>query len=157
MAAVYESAGQYDEAIEAYKTAVTLDRNPYLSYLSMGNIYKKTKRYESAIVSYQQVIRIADPRMGFEAPYNSLLRCYTDSGRLADGIAYFKQLIITLGEKPIVDGLTTSTRAHYALGMMYAHSGDSKAALDQYKILKAQGNGRSAELAEKLFNQIYGQ
>lgn len=38
---------------------------------------------------------------------------------------------------------------------MYAHSGDAKAALDQYKILKAQGKGRPAELAEKLFSQIY--
>ena len=87
-------------------------------------------------------------------PYRGLLRCYKASGQLDVGITYFRKLIGSLGEKPVKEG-TTSTVAHYALGIMYAHSGNMKAALEQYKILKAQGKGRPADLAEELFNQIY--
>jgi tetratricopeptide (TPR) repeat protein len=153
---VYRRAKLFDNAVNAYKAAAAL--NPYWSsYYFIGEVYEDTDRCEQAIPYYQQAISRDMPVVTgsvSESPYRALLRCYADSGHLEEGIGYFKQLILSVGEKRLREG-TTSTVAHYALGMMYAYSGDTKAALDQYKILKAQGKGTPAEFAGELFSELY--
>ncbi len=146
-------AGHYDEAIEAYKAAKSLDNLPSYYYCLIGDVYKETERYEEAIANYQEALRLS--RIGQEE-YYGLIESYAKLNKLADGIAYFKSNVVKIGEGPTIDGDQTRAVALYALGMMYAYSGDKKAALEQYKLLKGTRAGRFTDLlAEELFGQIY--
>lgn len=156
---VYLVSKRFDDAVKAYQAASRLEPNSPFHYLGIGEVYQSAGRYDLAIVNFQHSIRLFllnDPNKGgYHSTYERLIECYTESHRFADGIAYFRRLVPTLGEERI----HKSTLAHHALGVLYARSGNKKSALEQYKILKSQASdhpeSEPAKLAEELFNEIY--
>ena len=177
LASTYELANRYDEAISVYKSAAALTSLPE-DYFHVGEAYErsgnlsiksiKESPYEAAITNYKQVIEMLHNN-GFasffdafygEAACERLLDCFVRLNKVAEGIEYFRDQAIMLAHDntKTVGGKTdypATAWSHYALGMLYMHSSDTKAALEQYKILRAQGKGKPAELAEKLFSHIY--
>jgi hypothetical protein len=52
----YEAAGNYAQAIEAYKAAASFKHNYKECLLRLGNVYAKTKDYQKAEAIYKQII-----------------------------------------------------------------------------------------------------
>jgi tetratricopeptide (TPR) repeat protein len=165
---VYRVSKRFDDAVKAYQAASRLEPNSPFHYIGIGEVYQSARRYDLAIVNFQHSIRLFllnDPNFGgYDMTYERLIECYTASRRFPDGIAYFRRLVSTLGDKRIGSDFEywsgiKSTLARHALGLLYARSGNKKSALEQYKILKSQGSGypegQTARFANELFNEIY--
>jgi hypothetical protein len=109
----------------------------------------------SLLKNYKRVIEF--DRNGIDGfAHQRLVDCFVQLDRLSFGIEYFRGLALSLAntKAPFRD-YPASIWPHFVLGMLFVHSNDTKAALEEYKVLKAQGKGKPAELAEELFNAIY--
>lgn len=63
LANVYADVGMYDEAIDAYKTAIGLQSdNPYFSY-NLGLVYKQAGMHDAAESVFQDLIDGCPPDM----------------------------------------------------------------------------------------------
>jgi len=70
---VYSSRGRREEAIEAYKKAITLDPDNARAYNNLGNIYSRRGRTEEAILFYNKAI---DADADFAPAYYNLALLY---------------------------------------------------------------------------------
>lgn len=62
-------AGRYDEAVEAYKQAVSLNPKYAEAFSSLGDSYQALKRYEEAISAYNQAVKL---KPDFDDAYEGL-------------------------------------------------------------------------------------
>jgi len=54
----YAEAGRWQEAIDAFKQAITLKPDYVEAYNNLGNAYGELGRYQEAIVAYKQAIKL---------------------------------------------------------------------------------------------------
>lgn len=88
----YEKVGQYPEAVEAYKTALSnpLYRNAEKGFYNLGRAYYRMKRYSEAADAYKEAIkRYSD----FPPPYYGLALCFNALRRYGDAAAALKKAI----------------------------------------------------------------
>ncbi|MGH9970258.1 MAG: tetratricopeptide repeat protein [Pyrinomonadaceae bacterium] len=160
LGSAYRALDRSDDAIAEFKLAIRISPNSIEAHRLLADLYFFSMPFLEAIEPLKTLLLVVEPGdasvLCQACYYDELVVCYTTSHRAGEGIKFFEQLISIRGEEQIGEGgATKSTYAHYALGMMYVRSDDTKGALEQYKILKAQGKGTPAELAEKLFSEIY--
>ena len=88
----YERMGRYNEAIEAYKTALqnTFYRNPEKAFNNLGRVYYRIKRYDDAIDAYREAIkRVSD----FSLPYYGLALCYNAAGKYGNAATALRKAL----------------------------------------------------------------
>jgi tetratricopeptide (TPR) repeat protein len=95
--------------------------NTAMYWNTLGSTYYKSGKYEEAIESYKQAIRI-DPDYAM-AHYNLGL-AYVESGKYKEAIESYKQALRIDPDSAI---------AHYNLGVAYGESGKYKEAIESYK------------------------
>ena len=89
--ATNQSLGNFDEAIEAYKKAISLKPDYADAYYNMGNVLKTQGNLDEAIKTYQRALSIK-PNMP-EAYYN-MGNAFQDLGKLENAIEAFNKAIV---------------------------------------------------------------
>jgi len=54
MGHVWSSLQEYEKAVDSYKTALSLKYNPAVCHFSIGTAFKNARKYQQAILAYQQ-------------------------------------------------------------------------------------------------------
>lgn len=112
--------GEYDTAIQYYRTALTMTPNNIDIYYNLGVIFKKKEEYEKAIEIYKKAITI-DP----ENPdlYFSLGQCYEKVDQSKESILNYQKAI---------SHYPAFAEAYFALGKLYIHEENKKMAISSF-------------------------
>ena len=88
----YERMGKYNEAIEAYKTALlnTFYRNPEKAFNNLGRVYYRNKKYDDAVDAYKEAIKRTSD---FVLPYYGLALCYNAAGKYGNAAAALRKAL----------------------------------------------------------------
>ncbi len=78
LADAYEQVGNYEEALEEYRTVLKLDPGRMRAYYGLGNVYHAMGRPEEAIADYQRAIAVDST---FALSHNNLGIVYDELGR----------------------------------------------------------------------------
>ncbi len=89
---IYRSLGQYDDAINEYKTAIWLDCLNIPSYRHLCQTYEEQGDYDSAIDTYHKLIEILPTMPEF---HSNLANIYYLKGEIKEAISHY-QAAITL-------------------------------------------------------------
>ncbi|MGQ9705784.1 MAG: tetratricopeptide repeat protein [bacterium] len=150
----YKGIKNLDKAIENYEQATFLDRNHYLAYASLGDIYVMKGDFECALVSYEQSFKIKDDYVpayiGF-AKVNEDLQYYeTASSAFSKALDFENDNIVALvgrgrceykmekfdqAEKDLkraIDLNTNLSEPHFYLGRVYEAKENFNDAIDEY-------------------------
>lgn len=117
----YSKLNRFEEAIAAYKRAITIDPNYAEAYNNLGSVYGELGQHLQEIDAYRQAIKIEPAR--FEAHYN-LGAAYGGLGRFEEAIASFGQAIKI---KP------NMSDAYHGLGFAYSSLGRWQEAAEHHK------------------------
>ena len=136
----------YAGEIEDTKEEVRDNPDDADAHYYLGNAYFKSGKYQKALESFKQAIRIdPDHALAYARSYHCyrmLKRWRMATDALEKAIEAFKRVI---RKNP------DDARMHYLLGLQYVDSGNRGSALEQYQILKKL----DTERANKLFDYIY--
>ncbi len=88
----FEKAGRYDEAVAAYKTALSnlLYRNAEKAFNNLGRVYYRMRKYEDSLEAYREAIKRSSD---FHLPYYGLALCYNALGRYGEAATALKKAI----------------------------------------------------------------
>jgi Tfp pilus assembly protein PilF len=117
---LYE-AGQYQQAIEAYKKAVQLDPESADANYNLGMSYSSLGQYKEAIEAYKRAIRI---KPDYEAAYYNLGHAYSNLKQYDNSVKAFRDAI---RRKP------DYVEAYYGLGNAYLDSGKDEKAVHTFE------------------------
>jgi tetratricopeptide (TPR) repeat protein len=112
----YYSAGNYAQAVSAYKAAIDSGVSLPVAYIGLANTYSAMKQYADAIQALQQALRL-QPNVA--ATYDTLGNAYFDAGQYANGLAAFQQAVRL---KPSSADFQEDLAMHYYMRGMYADS-----------------------------------
>ena len=113
----HAEAGNWAEAIKAYRQAVTANPKDGDAHLGLGDAYMSAGKYEEAFASYREAVRVAP--WNADAHY-SLGAAYNDMAQYGDSFKHFVQAI----------RLDASyAEAHYGIGYAYQNLENYKEAL----------------------------
>jgi len=123
----YQGQNRLDQAIEAYRKALVLDRNFVDAHNALGAVYAAQGRLDEAVIEFEIVVATL-PLTSYA--WNNLGYAYLLQGKSGDAVAAF--------ERATAFDLTNQ-RAWNNLGTALAQRGDSVAAKEKF--------ARAAELA----------
>ena len=112
--------GKLDEALEAYKKAISFRPDYAEAYYNMGVILQEQGKREEALQAYNKVISIKPD--AFEA-YNNIGNALKEQGRLLEAIKSYKK---ALSIKP------DYAEAYYNMGCTLQEQGNLKEAIEAY-------------------------
>lgn len=166
----FKSSGLYEEAIEAYKQAITLNPKYVLAYNNLGNVFYSRRKYKEAIEAYQQAIKI-DPKYAL-AYFNlgatlSRLRKYNEAievyRKAIKANPYYAEAYNNLGYaltkigsyQEAIEELQKAIEYDPELAVSYFNLGDIFNVLGRYKEAKEEYN-KFLELANdpELIKQV---
>ena len=91
LAIAYEDQEKYDDAIQAYKSAIKFKPDYVLSINNLASLYYRTKKYDSAATYFKKIIAITSKPSA--AVYNSLADAYYSYDNYDSSIVYYKKAI----------------------------------------------------------------
>ena len=138
LADLYERNSQYSEAIDAYKKVAKLRPSQGYVYFKMGTSYDRIGKPGEAVESLKKAVHYMP---GFAVAYNNLGIAYGKLGRNHEEIAALKK---ALQLRP------SYSTARYNLGIAYLKVKDTKAALQQYALLKNLDTGTAEALKKEI-------
>lgn len=118
---------QYDEAIEQWENAVSLNKNNLKAYICLGIVYNEEDMSDNAIKILKRAVEI-NPR--YATPHLVLARVYEQKGALDDAIYEYSQVLE-------IDPETIDI--HNILGTLYEKKGlkeEARKSFTQYEKLK---------------------
>lgn len=118
---VYLKNGNYEKAMEAYKTAIRLNPNLAGAHNDLGNLYGRLNKLEDAIAAYKKAIEI-DPN--FAGAYNNIGTIYYSMNMQEEAIKVLQKAISL--DPNFAD-------AYNNLGNSYAAIGEKEEAIKAYK------------------------
>lgn len=124
----YHTIADYEHAMEDYQKALTLDPERVFCHMQMGKIYQLTKRYEEAVLKFNDVIKLLDENE-VEQKLEALRwqsRSYICMNQYDKGIAILEKLLKEYGDE-------ADYGLRYELALAYQRNNRSDAA---YEILK---------------------
>jgi len=168
-------SGRYEEGLEAYKRAISI--NPYCheAYLGLGDCYRKMDYHELSIEAVKRAIRIKPNNafshiaLGFDLSelgnYEAAIESYKQAlslepdtvglylliGRTYSQMGWYHQA--TIAYHKVVDKEQDRANAHYNLGEIYLQMDYKNLALEEQRIL----NALDENLANKLLKLIHKQ
>jgi Tfp pilus assembly protein PilF len=117
----FSKAAKYNDAVEAYKKALSYDPYFATAYNGLGVAYMKLKMYKKAIKFYKKSIML-DPNSSWV--YSNLGLVYTESAMYKEAIDELKRALRITPDLAV---------AHFNLGLTYRRLHEHKKALDSYK------------------------
>jgi tetratricopeptide (TPR) repeat protein len=144
--AIYVDAKRTEDALVLLMEAINDNPTTARPFITLANLYRTMGKYEDAEEALKKGLRLEPDSWAARV---SLGELYTQEGRTAEAIDTLKQVIGSDGSEGGL-ALAGAARAHFALGMAYAKSGDKTSAMEEYKVLKA----RFPEIAEELLKEI---
>ena len=162
----------FPKAIEKCQQAVRLDSNHSRAYKIMGDAHLMLEQYGQAITAYENAIRI-DPN--YKAPLSDLASLYSTEFRYAEAIELYKRLLrlhpddeverarlgwayLNAGRygeaieqfNELIRRLPDSYRGYWGLGMTYVKLKNSRAAREQYQLLRQRNEYIAADLLKEI-------
>lgn len=137
----YMNLSATKEAAESFARAIELKNDFVDAYFALGSAYLDLNANQEALEIYLKLIEI-NPNS--EEAYSDMSIAFFSLGRYEEAIGSLKK---ALEIKPDYIG------AHINLGFFYLKAGDKKAALEEYKILKAYGVQQADQLYEMIQEQ----
>jgi tetratricopeptide (TPR) repeat protein len=134
---MYYKLERYPEAIEAFRTNVKLNPNA-ISYHFLGNSYLYSNQFEKALTAYDEALR-AKP---------DYVRVYVYIGHAFSHLKRWPEAIDSYHKA--IKANPDDAEARLGLGYLELQSGNKKAALEQYEILRIQ----DSEWADGLLKEI---
>jgi tetratricopeptide (TPR) repeat protein len=110
LAQAYEASGCLNSAEDAYKNAIAVRRNDWVSYYLLGKFYFTHQLYGQAEVRFREAEQLVPSNV---LTVNALGATYLEMGRAAQAISMFENSL----------KLDESARAHSNLGMAYHLAG----------------------------------
>ncbi len=173
MANVYEDAGRFQEAVDAFKQAIRFQPDDGDHYMSMGRAYVGAKRYSEAIAAFEEAKKhnltsraLPDLRIGetyLEAKdYTKAIGPLQSAARLEPnnweplasmGLAYYEQKQYQQSIDALQQSVARSSTipgTHYYLGLNYVALGNKAQAMQEYEQLKTM----KSDFAEKSVTEI---
>ena len=114
-------AGNYDNALDYIKKAISVDANQPHYFNSAGEVYRSLGRHDEATSAFRKAMAVGPH---FFQAYSNLGNIFQDQERYDEAIKYFKK---SLAINP--DDLV----AHYNLGNAYKKIGLLNKAIEQYR------------------------
>lgn len=126
-AAIYEQYGDYEQAKELYKKAISINQNDARAYYGLGEISKREKEYSLAVAYYKNAVLLDTTN---DIACNNLANIYYRSlGDYKNALVYYQMAI----ERNENNDLTYYNRAHL---YEYALQDYSKAESDLLKAIQ---------------------
>jgi tetratricopeptide (TPR) repeat protein len=125
LAMAYLQLEDPQQAEEAYKTAIQIDRNRDDSHLKLGNLYFSQKRYNEAMQEYGEAVRLNPGTVNRYA----LGQAYIELGRFVDAENQYSE-IQRLAPK--------EAGGYLGMGLTFSRQGNYEAAIEQFE--RAIGN-----------------
>ena len=137
----FYNLGMFKKAIRAYNRALKSNPGADKIHFNLGNSYKSLGMFKEAVKSYKYVAHTN--------PNNAKAHYYL-------GIAYgklgmHKQAKNSLNQSITID--TNNANAHYNLAIIHLTLQDSKAAINEYRILNNLSPDLAGKLSEMLNNE----
>jgi type IV pilus assembly protein PilF len=128
----YEKTGRFDEAIEAYKMALsnTLYKNPEKAFNNLGRVYYRLKRYNDAIDAYKEALRRFSD---FHLPYYGLALCYNAKGQYGDAATAITRAIEL---DPLYKGNKDKAKEDFENKKLIAKGDEEKDIIDYIEMLR---------------------
>jgi len=156
LGAALEDLGRYREAADAFQKVIELSGSGFdpwwraeevaKSYDHAGQSYEKLDMYNEAITRRTAACSKRNLTWRLKTPY--LTMAYDDAvehlGRLYLSHQLYQEAISTFRQAIRVN--PNSVEAHFNLGITFAATGNRKAAVEQYQLLKAVDPRRADEL-----------
>ncbi len=127
-AELYNTLDEYDKAEAADLRALSIDPSDHFTYLSLGNVYRREKKYDDAVQAYLKSIEL-DPK---SEAYFGLGYTFLEQNKLDESESWFKKYIGVFpaprGEVYSGLGLIAKERGQYFKAIqyfVYAHYLDS--------------------------------
>ncbi|MBT4485778.1 MAG: tetratricopeptide repeat protein [Candidatus Latescibacteria bacterium] len=117
----YDRAGKYNEAIQSYRKALSINPDYSRAYYNLGNTLSRLGRVEEAIASYREAIR-AKPN--YPEAYCNLGNTQSSLGRFDEAIVQFQKALE-------ID--PRHTKAYYNLGNVLSRMGRPEEAVNEYR------------------------
>jgi Tfp pilus assembly protein PilF len=127
----YERAGQLDESVRAYKTALSnpMYRNAEKAFSNLGGVYYRMKKYNESIDAYKESLRRYPD---FHLPYYGLALCYNSLNQYGDSAAALTRAIEL---DPNYKGDRDKAEEDFRNRKMFAMGDEEKDFLDWLEIL----------------------
>jgi|GEM_PF-5244890 len=116
--------GKIEEAIAAYKLALSLNPNSVIAHLKLSESYNNTKKIDTSINYYQQAVKLQPENVNARG---KLAHCLMQQGKIIEAIKEYETALTLQGEKPVW--------LYQQLGDNYLKNGQ----LDKAKITYEQG------------------
>jgi len=122
LGAAYKNLGNFNEAIQEFKTAFSLQPDYAEAHGNLGLVYKTLRRFDEAVQEYQTALSI---KPDYAEAHNNLGTLYAEQGRRMDAIQEYHTAI----------SLSPNyAEAHNNLGIAYHDLGRRDEAIREYQI-----------------------
>ena len=121
LGACYKSLGQFDGALQMFKTAIKIKPDYAEAHFNIGAIFQEYDKHDEAINSYKEALKLIP---GYHDAHNNLGILFLDIGQLSDSVEHFEWAI---AYKP------DFAEAHNNLGSAMQKLEQLDAALNCYK------------------------
>jgi Flp pilus assembly protein TadD len=144
----HAQAGEFQEAIAAYQSALEL-RPDYVSAMSnLGVAYYNNGQLEEAVAVYQKALEIAPEDA---AAHSNLAAAYVQLGQLQEALAAYTRAVEL---EPAL------SQAYFGLGVVYMQMGQTEDAIQAFESFQKHDTGEDAMAttqAEQYLDQLRGQ
>lgn len=138
IAQVYFATGRYEEAIEHYTAAMSMDPNYSEYYNERGNIYLRMGRFEQAQADYLRAIELSPP---YYEVFTNLGQCYRNMENMAQAIEAYSRALDLQPRQALA--LAGRAQAHEMLSNRDAAIADYSSALsydpNQWEVVASRG------------------
>jgi tetratricopeptide (TPR) repeat protein len=153
-------AGQWDQAVTAYKQAIAMDPNYQPAYANLGVTYYQQQQFELAVSQYKKALEL-DPNDG-EVAYNLGALYVQQALSSPDGqpdLELLNQAVEQLNT--VVEGNPDLAEPHFTLGVAYLaldKRAEATEAFETFLSLDTSGQGSQARTeAERYLQLLQGQ
>jgi len=146
----YGDSGKFNEAVESFNKAITLDSKNPKAYMMIGMAYLQLSQIDKAIENLRKSIELNPKNYEVYAPLSA---AYQSVGKTAEAISYYVKFI-DICPDPILKAQT-----YTLLGDLYKRNGESdkaKDALDHaiiiFKVQKDEKNAKAIQMIKEEIN-----
>jgi tetratricopeptide (TPR) repeat protein len=138
-----ETGAPVEEAVEAYRKAISLNPEAAGALVNLGTIYYRMRKYPEAEAFYADAVE-ADPSYAL-AQFN-LGNLYDELGRSDEAFVYYRKALALNSDY---------ADAHFNLALLCERTGDNLKAVHHWKVyLKLDRVGEWADIARKQLERI---